>query len=204
MHTASGKITRVISSDTISYLYYKAALLCKNYSDRQYCNQLLHLCALRLYDQGAEMCRFFQTEVATNSIPSFSSFYDANWKQGLPWLSYSGSTNALLSNPAKLSFKVTLGADTASAVHTLPFFVARWAFDGSYLGFEALTTQLSLCPSSRDVVAETVQFGSNIRYSCNLDLRTLLTADQEFFSLWIRDQDGSMVAVPIAIRNQRD
>lgn len=55
-------------------------------------------------------------------------------------MTYTGSTTSILSQPDKVQFKVTLGtAYSSSQVSHLPFYIAKWKFDGTYLGFEPLT-----------------------------------------------------------------
>lgn len=153
IQTNSGVSTRTISSDTVAYLYYRAAILCKENVDRQYCNQLLHLCALHLYDESANPCRYFTTEVIGSASSFNTNFYDANWKLGYPWMTYTGSTDSILRQPDKVQFRVTLGTSHSSTqVSSLPFYIAKWKFDGTYLGFEPLTDQLTLCPQAKTVV----------------------------------------------------
>ncbi len=208
MKTTSGTSTRIISSDTIAYLFYKAAIECNDTGDRTQCNQLLHLCVLHLYDPAMEPCSFFHNVIASANAFD-SAFYDTNWKVGYPWMDYSASTATLLSLPDKVQFKVSLGS-TTTAINSLPLYLAKWSFDGTYLGFEPLTDQLTLCPAARTVVDEVRRFGSNINYECNIDLRTLLdkgmTDEQVYYSLWLVDsaQGGVYVDVPVLIRNMRD
>lgn len=78
--------------------------------------------------------------------------------------------------------------------------------NGTLIGFETLKDQLSVCPFSYDEIKNMNKFGTVTEKSCDFDLTKLssgpLPDDANFFfDLFIKDQNGNLIDVPVLITN---
>ena len=66
---------------------------------------------------------------------------------GLPWLYYTETPQALIKDK-NIDLTVSFYSDPsdASRVMSLTYYLARYAMDGTFRGFQQLKTQRSLCP----------------------------------------------------------
>ena len=91
--------------------------------------------------------------------------------------------------------------------------MGRYDINGTFLGFEILRDQLNLCPLTYDDVLNMMRFGAVTESTCEFELAKLIeTADSNedlpreanyFFDLYIKDRNGNLIDVPIAIKNYR-
>ena len=95
---------------------------------------------------------------------------------------------------------------------SLTFYLARYSMNGTFLGFQELKAQLSLCPMNYDDVLTMLKFGAVTQNECEFSLSQLVQWDPEklpseantFFDLFILDRNGNLVDVPVLIRNYRN
>lgn len=101
--------------------------------------------------------------------------------------------------------EVTFDPDSRTRVNELQFKLAKYALDGSFLGFEDLKDQLLLCPHSSEDSKKYREFGTNVIYKCQLDLTKYIDADETvFYDPYLIDDDGTMIDVPVLFRDYRD
>ena len=92
---------------------------------------------------------------------------------------------------------------------SLTFYLARYSINGTFLGFQLLKTQLSLCSMNYDDVLNMLKFGAVTENTCEYNLAQLVQWDEDklpqeantFFELFIKDRNGNLVDVPVLIRN---
>ena len=100
---------------------------------------------------------------------------------------------------------------TEDRVSMLTFYMGRYDINGTFLGFEILRDQLNLCPFTYDDVLNMMRFGAVTESSCEFELSQLIEVNSKnmpretnyFFDLYIKDRNGNLIDVPIAIRNYR-
>jgi hypothetical protein len=89
--------------------------------------------------------------------------------------------------------------------------MGRYDINGTFLGFEILRDQLNLCPLTYDDVLNMMRFGAVTESICEFELGQLIEVNSKdmpreanyFFDLYIKDRNGNLIDVPIAIRNYR-
>lgn len=91
----------------------------------------------------------------------------------------------------------------------LSYYLAKYHINGTLVGFEPLTNQLLLCEVSNAELDRVSRYGATMQKSCRYDLRKLAENNENdlpstanwLYELYLEDADGSLVDVPVAIRN---
>ena len=212
-----------VVSEVFDYHFVQGAIGCWKYKSPASCQVLANLCVLTLYQEGSGACQFFNELADAASENTNRQYPLANWKQGLPWLTYKQQSTtqgapstplALLRTPLRDSgFQVTVGFydDTAAGrSQYLPFQLGRYAMNGTFLGYTELKSQLSVCPMSFHDVQNQNRFGTITVNNCELFLQDLLRAERSlaneaniFYELYLQDDNGNFVDVPVLVRNYR-
>jgi meckelin len=132
----------------------------------------------------------------------------AGWIDGFPWTAYENKARDELFT-TDINRVVSLRGGSSVMSMTL----SKYAMDGTFLGFESLKTQLTLCRGDERVLASYQRFGSNVRRECTVDLRQLIADPSEpvFYELWIDDpvdragkeraEGTALYPVPVIIAN---
>lgn len=98
--------------------------------------------------------------------------------------------------------EVTFDSSNDDKINKLEFILAKYALDGSFLGFEELDDQLILCPHPYDAGDKFRKFGTNLIYDCSLDIETLITSPETvFYELFMKDITDEWLEIPVLIRN---
>lgn len=92
----------------------------------------------------------------------------------------------------------------------LKYILGRFSFEGDFLGYTELNTELSLCPMSYGDVLSQRLYGTQIESKCEISLDlitavgTAAPADTNvFYELYVEDKDGVLMEIPVLIRNYR-
>eukprot|EP01017_Pseudomicrothorax_dubius_P046148 TRINITY_DN8091_c0_g2_i7.p1 TRINITY_DN8091_c0_g2~~TRINITY_DN8091_c0_g2_i7.p1 ORF type:complete len:792 (+),score=112.76 TRINITY_DN8091_c0_g2_i7:56-2431(+) len=185
--------------DRIQY-YEKAAIGCLRDTDVTSCQVLTNLCTLLLYQRNHPVCQAYWSQL--QKISSSTAFpQDPYFRPTLPWLYY-GRNGLSQLNRQVLQMKVVLGEPQTGEVNKLQFFVTKYSVDGRFLGTEALTSQLQLCPFALRDAEDFKTFGYSFYKSCTIDLSTYLQTSRyttTFYELFVKDGDGSLVPVPVVV-----
>jgi ribonucleotide reductase alpha subunit len=128
-----------------------------------------------------------------------SSYYNyAGWKQGLPYIFYKSTANTILTESNIVKMKVAFSDPTTEGngyVHTLKFQLASYYLNGTFIGFESLSDQLMVCPSSLGETEKFRKFGTSLTNECQLDVLKLISPNQHerpnnenlFYELYLED-----------------
>lgn len=88
--------------------------------------------------------------------------------------------------------------------------LARYALDGTFLGFHQLASQMSACPMTYNDVLNMQRFGAMTENFCEFDLDSLMKGAGEepeaanvLFELFLKDDKGNLIDVPVLIKNYR-
>lgn len=177
----------------------------------QSCQALANLCVMQDYSrkEGA-VCKLFEEGGKLSDLISTHVNNEPDWLKHLPWL-YRDRSLRLSTDQIKL--KVGFDAKPESGiVRTLQFKLAAWSLDGTWLGFEDLTTQLDVCSQlpfgTSGNPPDYLNIGYGIRKDCTLNITSLLHADtapvQKFYDLYLVDADGTLVPTATKLLNYRD
>ena len=143
-----------------------------------------------------------------------SSYGVSSWKAGLPWLYYTEKPLDIVKKSNRIDLTVSYfqpSKVTADRTSTITFMMARYALNGTFLGFETLRDQMNLCPLKFDDVINMMRFGAVTESECEFELAKLTGITEEslpneanyFFELYIMDRNEFLLDVPVAIRNFR-
>ena len=191
-----------VDSYTFDYYYLSAAVNCRYYKERDACHTLTNLCAATIFNPNAIVCTLLkqiQTETTT-TVHSVDS-----WKTGLPLIEYFDDTELTSTNlKSSLVFELSSTNTDRSTIDQVLFKLAKYAYNGTFIGFEDLTNQLQLCDNSN--MDRWTNIGTNYENSCNYDLNNLLTEtnEQYFYELYYIDQDNLYLPIPIKILNYKN
>ncbi len=179
-------LTKVERSRPFMMHFLSAATRCKETRHWQSCQALANLCALTLYATDAPACKVFADLARPVIVKNVNGFN--GWTQGLPWLLY-GTTARDVLEATDLNREVALKGLNARMNLTL----TAYRLDGTYVGMQAVSTQLVLCKGDDRQLARFSRFGSNSQITCSIDLLQLVRDNTEplFYELWIEDNLGT-------------
>lgn len=88
--------------------------------------------------------------------------------------------------------------------------VAKYAVDGTFLGFQELDSQMSACPMTYNDVLNMRRFGAMTESKCEFDLWSLMQgagvqpeSANALFELFLKDDKGNLIDVPVLVKNFR-
>lgn len=147
------------------------------------CQVLANLCVLSLYDQQNSACDFL------NKIPSFADANDIatsdSQREAVPYIEFPSTesttpTSLLRQTIPQTDFKLKTtfvsGADQSSSKY-LKYMLGRFTFDGEFIGYTELNSELSLCPMTYEDVLSMRQFGTQIESKCEISLDLISAQD---------------------------
>lgn len=221
-HESSGSIgTYALSaSSTFTYYYLQAARNCSNYnsdssteddSDYNYdydsirgCQVLANLCVLQLYSEESTVCKLYQNLMQSRTIVE-NPASDSGWRENMPWIYYQNNAEDVLDSK-RVQLEVTFDpSGDGDMINELKFYLAKYAMNGEFLGYDKLTDQLILCPHSSEDTKRYRKFGTNMIYNCELDLEPYLSySETVFYDLYLVDNGDALLEVPILIKNFKD
>lgn len=205
-----------LNNPTISSIYIynyfgHAATNCFVLKDRHACQTLGNMCVLQKYHQGSTACQAFHKVQST--IDTWEhGFVGVNlvapqdgWKTTMPFL-YT-SSGVLEASSQLIAQEVTL-TDTStpdnSKTGTLQFRLFEYTFNGSFVGWSTLGSQLQLCGGDPKLLLHYLRFGTNYENSCQLDLTPYVGANSTaFYELFLVDVNQQLYPVPIKVLNLR-
>ena len=158
------------------------------------------------------MFKNIQNAQAPASGELYDSFGDKNNRAAVPWLYYAQRRSEIRKNPIDLTVRFTEplpGEDRGNQF--LTYHVARYNLQGEFQGMEELKTQLSICSINYQEVINMKRFGLVTDNSCTYELSQLVGGASEvpkgvnsFYELYIEDEQGNLVDVPVLVTNFRD
>ena len=90
---------------------------------------------------------------------------------------------------------------------SIPFMLAKYAFDGTFLGWESFSNQIYLCPISYTDSSVIRKVGQTIHINWNFDVQKLVSKTIElpnlnyFFEMFLVDYNGDLIDIPVLIDN---
>ena len=205
-----------LTNPTISSIYIynyfgHAATNCFVLKDRRACQTLANMCVLQKYHQGSTACQAFHAVQSTVTTWEHG-FVGVNlvapqdgWKTAMPYLYASGG---VVSASSRLIAQDVTLTDTStsdnSKTGTLQFRLFEYAFNGSFVGWSTLGSQLQLCGGDAKLLSHYLRFGTNYENSCQLDLTPYVSANAtSFYELFLLDVNNQLYPVPVKVLNLR-
>lgn len=153
-----------------------------------------------MYSEQKASCKAIK-DLANKEKATQNTFYDKGWKKNVPWIYYDEDSAATIENPSRVNARMSL----ASGKY-LTFKLAKYNLTGSFLGYEDLETQLTLCTSNIQDARKFRRFGTTTNQECNYDLSKLVSTNSLkpnnvniFYELFLVDSNGNLIDVPIMI-----
>lgn len=198
--------------------FYRVAIYCQLYQDIEACNHLANLCVAQDYETSQGSCaKFKQLHDAILSSTSSSNYVHSisNWVPSFPflWFSMNENNDILGFNSENLHFDVDVP-------NFMTFKLFKYSLNGTYLGNETLTSQLStLCDVEPNLASQALRFSHNVNIKCNFNVFELFpkqnprynsntfwkhnfNQDGIFYSLFIvRPSTNEMYPIPIYVHN---
>ena len=154
--------TETVRSKFFYEQFYWAAAHCQQFLNVTACQLLANLCTLTLYDDTSSACKMYSQVYSSLTGDKVHGF--TGWKNGLPFIKYTGTASEVLLN-TDITEMVGLKGRT-DRVTRLRFILSKFAMNGTWLGFEDLTTQLQLCPVGNYAGSNFLEFGINYESDC--------------------------------------
>jgi meckelin len=160
-----------INSWIFDHYFLTSAKKCAFESNRTACQVLANLCVLQGYDGSTKAC---------------STYFGLG--TSVPTLTYSDDSTLRTTE------------FTASTGSFIPLYLATWTLNGTFLGYQTLSTQLTVCPGDPGNQTVFLKAGYDWTTSCKYLLANLLTPGREtlFYELYLKS-GTSMKSVPVQL-----
>ena len=159
----------------------------------------MNLCVLALYNARFAACELLQRLAEKKGISQKNEQHVL-----LPWVNYFGRAEDIIQRQRlKMTVSFSENPNGNQYVNMFEYWLAKYTFNGTFLGFEILNNQLFLCPNT-DVKfgKNSRKFGTNYVLECKIELGELFKAEETvFYELFLKDVDGNLVDVPARILN---
>ncbi|TPX38641.1 hypothetical protein SeLEV6574_g07708 [Synchytrium endobioticum] len=202
-NTPSG--ATAIVNPLMSDMYLKAAAKCQYEWDIASCEFLGNLCVLNLYDESTVPCATYERVAAQR--PGTGATVDT--PQNMPWLYYGllGShVDPATTLSARLNLSLSIRASSTTST-SIPFHMAMYSMNGTFLGMQVLTTQFQFCEgTSLSAMKSWTLVGHNFLSSCQLNIASLVEAVSStlFYEIYVLDDSGSYAPVPVRLLDFRN
>ena len=121
------------------------------------------------------------------------------WPSNLPFYTYPSGRSLTISNIIDEQY-ITSQFQFAQITQ---FYLARYTWDGTFIGFSPLTTQLNRCGEKNDIEQMWRRFGTNYNSECFFDLLKGIDDEvNEFYELFLADgfdSEGNVILRPIPV-----
>ncbi|KAL0234612.1 hypothetical protein PCE1_001648 [Barthelona sp. PCE] len=204
--------TVTLTSALLTSMLPTAAVRCRQENDARMCQVLGNLCALVYFDKTHAACKYYdlvyQEHMAVTNDRS-------DWPELLPFLYYDNALATTISTEIeqKYVFNTADTSDLDSFEDRIDLIVAKYALNGSFVGFEPVGPQIHSCVRTNTEAAQWQAFGVSQTKQCQLDLSGAMLEQHFFYDIYIRDidptfdgtSDGpvSLVPVPVRVKNLR-
>jgi len=196
--SAAGSFSTSVTSLALQDNFYSAAVDCKRGVSVEACQMLANLCVLQMYLRDASACGYFLK--VTQASPNSRQHSFSGWFGTIGFLYF--ENNQIVQDStlvSKLAYEATAGY-----THSLLFKLAKYAFNGTYLGQEDLTDQLQVCGGHYDVMTRWMKFGTQFFNGCNVRLTSIINSTETiFYDPYFVDSDGTYYPIPIMVMNVR-
>lgn len=208
MQYAQMKGANTIATLESAYLrtnFYKIVARCmesvsQNTLRFEECNHLANLCVASLYSSDHPTCASILSSLG--SIVGSENTW-AGWKPRFPFIYY-GENPPLSRNtiPSATDLDMNVALSGSSENARIKVILATYSFNGTWLGFKDLSTELSNCEGTQLDMSQFLNFGTSFEKTCNLNVNSLITAEEpKFYDPFIvYTSGGKKVAYPLPIQ----
>ncbi|GLC73394.1 hypothetical protein PLESTF_001370600 [Pleodorina starrii] len=201
-----------------------SALACRQGlgADRAACNAVANLCALTLYDSTSAACRMYDALVnvfVANSVGASPPPPSGSTRRGttnfkpetgnMPWLYYDGVG---YTDDRNMDLRVQFSGGTLAQgqVSKLSFVLSSYLLNGTWLGYNAWTSEFQLCGAPKTDGSRWYRFGWNYKNSCSIRLEAVLAevaaaftgaGDTVMHELFLQVGSSTLYPVPVLITN---
>jgi meckelin len=197
--SATGDATgtaRGLVSAYFAHTFPAAAVGCRGYkpgADPSACQALANLCVLQLYDPTTSACAMYNG-MADSRGGGVNGF--AAWPATLPFLYWREDLPSILADASlerTMQYKV---GTVAGAARRLDFYLAKFALNGTFLGYEKLRSQFAYCAGGDGGAGSSVSIdppwtffghGFTATYSCDVRLLATVGGPPVLYDLYVRD-----------------
>eukprot|EP01038_Epipyxis_sp_PR26KG_P012906 gene12906-17295_t len=195
-----------ITSQTMKHYFLQAASRCLYYgspADVKYCQILVNLCVLQLYDDKAEACIAHQDVISARGTSNYIRSVE-NWVAGSPWL-YFAQTGSKACYFELMSQRINFNHIK------LKYVVATYTMNGTFLSYSNLDTLFFYCNRSAPYSGSGggassstnwQLYGANQRLSYKCYLPSLVPKQQLFYEIFHYDvRTAKYYPVPVRVLN---
>ncbi|KAI3659932.1 hypothetical protein MP638_004959 [Amoeboaphelidium occidentale] len=190
-----------VKSAVMSNIFVKVAAQCKYDKNDTACQTVANMCVLQMYNRNTAECRLYTDIARLGGTGSNSDFPD--WPNTVPWLYYGLFSTVDPSAVISRTLLVLLNSNSQAVANKLNFVLAKYEFDGRFVGFEEFTSQLQFCPLDEERKADFLTVGSIFDNNCYLNLKLLISQAKStyFYELYIVDDNKNLQPIPVMIKN---
>eukprot|EP00656_Telonema_subtile_P001542 TRINITY_DN1067_c0_g2_i4.p1 TRINITY_DN1067_c0_g2~~TRINITY_DN1067_c0_g2_i4.p1 ORF type:complete len:632 (+),score=90.68 TRINITY_DN1067_c0_g2_i4:47-1897(+) len=193
--SAAGTTTSSVTSAVFEQWFYEAGVKCQRGLAPEWCQMLANMCVLQMYLKTASSCALFISLTSTTEVHGFTG-----WTTGVGFLYYAVTTH--LADTTSITTQYSYQKVGVPYTDTISMRFARFAFNGTFLGWQNLTTQLALCGGDFDAQMKWTSFGTWKRIACNIDINRFINGnDTEFMDPYFVNEDGTLYPMPVIVAN---
>eukprot|EP00658_Telonema_sp_P-2_P026901 TRINITY_DN2089_c0_g1_i7.p1 TRINITY_DN2089_c0_g1~~TRINITY_DN2089_c0_g1_i7.p1 ORF type:complete len:928 (-),score=164.55 TRINITY_DN2089_c0_g1_i7:556-3339(-) len=196
--SAAGTTTSSVTSAVLERWFYEAAVKCTREAGVQWCQMLANMCVLQMYLESSAACAAWISLTAALTTNGFTG-----WGTGIGFLYFANT--GFLDDIDGITTSYSFERTDVPYTDTLDMRLASYAFNGTFLGWHNLTTQLNLCGGEYDRVTKWTGYGHWQLIECDLDINRFVRAnDTVFYDPYFVNTDGTLYPMPVIIANYRD
>ncbi|GMI00340.1 hypothetical protein TrST_g3137 [Triparma strigata] len=174
------------------------------------CQALANMCVMNLYDNDHIACEKYQNVKSERD----GNYYDgiSGWKEALPWLYYGDAANTIRED-REISMSMSF-VEMVGYVAEMDFRLGKYTVNGTFVGFEKLSTQFTYCGRSAPDTeygagasssSKFLKFGTSQKLDYTCDLETLESQEMFLYDMWLVQADGvCLYPVPVLMRNLKE
>ena len=170
--------------------------------DVDYCQTLASLCVLQHYDSSTLACSLMN-EIAQQR-PTWNAV-SWNWRVMTPWIQYDGESARNIKTDLGIQNVYSFNMQTKpGTVDYMQLVLAKYALNGTFLGWSNVTTQFEYCTPTANTVPRWIKFGygySNT-YECNLFNLLSYFPEPVMYDMYLIDAGNNNMLYPIPVRNR--
>ncbi|KAJ3323654.1 Meckelin [Boothiomyces sp. JEL0866] len=186
-----------VQSDVFQNNFLPVTTKCQM-GDVQACQYLGNLCVMALYSTTHYSCKAYTTLASLSSRAPVLSDPFNDQPNGMPWL-YWGLLSRETSQSIRKRIPTISLKITQPSQPLLQFVLGVYTVNGTFLGFQNVTTQLQACPFDYSYGLQWQQPGVGYNNTCTISLSKKTFDPTLFYEIFLVQSTGAYYPVPVRI-----
>ncbi|KAJ3315229.1 hypothetical protein HDV04_003622 [Boothiomyces sp. JEL0838] len=186
-----------VQSDVFQNNFLPIATRCQT-GDIQACQFLGNMCVMAMYSSSNYACKAYTTLASLSSRAPILSDPFNDQPNGMPWL-YWGLLSRETSQSIRKRIPTISLKITQPPLPILQFALGVYTLNGTFLGFQNVTTQFQSCPFDYSYGLQWQQPGVGYNNSCTINLAKKSFDPTLFYEIFLIQSTGAYYPIPVRV-----